>query len=150
MSIPKFVKCPKCRSDDLTRPNGFMPLIFTMKPITCNACRSKLELRLVIRIGFLLFVSLTAAYLSTYQLLIDKLGADLFATLFFTYLGLSVIVAVIVGVTEVFHSWQLTLWSSKDTIRAVVNYGLMISLLFLAFFFFKLIYLHAISPTLTQ
>lgn len=137
MKNPFANRCPVCRSDDLKDPDGFMPPLYAMKPIECNGCGAKFEPNIVGRIGLWLFMSLLFLFVFTQKYLTGFLGREIFGVIFLVYLGLFFFVLVAAAVAELFRPRQFTLWSERGKLRAVVNYGSLISVIVYAIIFYS-------------
>ncbi len=132
-------KCPVCSSSDLSNPEGWLPLLYTMKPITCNECKAKFEPNIISRVGFWLFMTVLFCFIFTRNYLIALLGKDTTLIIFLTFVGLFFL-SIVVGFIMYFIKpcRQFTLWDTRSRRRAFINYGAIISIVIYAIIFLLL------------
>ena len=115
-----------------------MPFLYTMKPITCNACHAKLEPNIIIRVGLWLFITVLFSFVFTQHYLNVLLGKDAAGIIFLSFIGLFFLSIIVGLVMELIKPWQFTLWDSRNQRRAFINYGVIISIVIYAIIFYSL------------
>jgi len=132
-------KCPVCGSSDLSNPVGWFPLLYTMKPITCNECRAKFEPNIISRVGFWLFMTVLFSFIFTRNYLVALLGKDITLIIFLTFIGLfflSIVVGCIMYFIKPYR--QFKLWDTRSRLRTFINYGAIISIIIYAIIYLLL------------
>ena len=138
MKNPLLNKCPVCRSTDLSPPMGLMPLLYTTKPITCNACKAMFEPNIISRIGLWLFITLLFTLVFVQRYLIKLLGKDASLTIILSFLGLFFLLVIVGAIAEFFKPWQFTIWDNRNLRRAIINYGAIASFVLYGIAFYSL------------
>lgn len=138
MKNPFRNKCPVCRSTDLSNPDGWMPFLYTMKPITCNACTAKFEPNIISRVGLWLFLTVLLSFVFTQRYLTEMFGKDAVGILFLSFIALFFISIVFGLVMDVMKPWQFTIWDNRTLRRAIVNYGAVVSMVLYGALFYSL------------
>lgn len=115
-----------------------MPFLYTMKPLTCNACNAKFEPNIISRVGLWLFISVLFSFVFTQRYMNELLGKDAAGIVFLSFIGLFFLSIIVGLVMELIKPWQFTLWDPRDRRRAFINYGVIISIVVYAIIFYSL------------
>lgn len=120
-------KCPVCHSVDLALPAGCMPVLYSMSPIQCNSCQAQFEPNIITRLGLWVFMTVLCGFVFFKEGIASVLGKNVAGVLFLSFIGLFFLLVIVGTIWHAIKPWQFTIWNEKKLLRAVVNYGSLVS-----------------------
>jgi len=135
MNISLAIKCPACRTQNITMPNSWMTWLYSVKPIECNDCATLFEASIVTRLFLWVYMTFILLFATYSELVEGFFGKNISGLIVITVISSFFILPIIGVIIEAFKPWQYTLWDESHLKRKVINYGSELSIIIYGIYF---------------
>ena len=104
-----------------------MPVLYPMSPIQCNSCQAQFEPNIINRLGLWVLMTGLFGFVFLKEGIASVLGKHMAGILFLSFIALFFILVIVGSIWHAIRPWQFTTWNERKLLRAVVNYGSLVS-----------------------
>jgi len=135
MKFSLAIRCPVCRSKNITMPDSWMTWLYSVKPMKCEDCAALFEASIVTRLFLWIYMTFILFFVAYSELIEGFFGKNISGLIVITVISSFFILPIIGVIIEVFKPWQYTLWDESHLKRKIINYGSELSMVIYGVYF---------------